>query len=212
MAPGQRVTLRRRLFLNAGKTALAEEGTPEAAWFLGGEGVEIDKDYAMSLGLVEGDDFGEPDNGLNALLEQERRNREAGAMSANAFVKPAPVSTATTPDRLTFHRETGDLLVDPNLAANRSVMPGVLEQPHMTPSDQDQAASGTPSEAQTAVASSTSPLPKDGEGEGSDAAREAAVDADDNASTSSSRSSGGTATRAQGSAPQTRERKPDENK
>lgn len=49
---GEMYTLERRLFLNADKTKVVEQGDPEARFVLGGEGSQIPNEDAVKYGLL----------------------------------------------------------------------------------------------------------------------------------------------------------------
>lgn len=107
MAAGEMIQLTTRVYLDADKTHIVEQG-PNAAWFLGGEGHLMPRDDAEALGLVMGEHFGPVQNGMTAIIEQERRNRYNAATSSAVMIQPPAISTATVPDRMAYHRETGE--------------------------------------------------------------------------------------------------------
>jgi hypothetical protein len=122
MAVGEMVQLLRRIYLSADKSAAVPMDDPGAAWFLGGEGHQMPKAECERLGLVEGEDFGPITSAMEIVLEQERARRAQHAETNAVMIEPPPHSTATTPDRLAYHRESGEPISgNPALLSSASV-------------------------------------------------------------------------------------------
>lgn len=127
MAAGEMVELTHRVYLNADKTAAVEDGSEFSRWLLGSEGFKLPKDQADALGLVEGEDYGEVHSAMSVIMEQEMANRNAMANTAATIVEPAPIFTATTPERRTFHRETGER-IDTDIIGRNDSLPLTIEE------------------------------------------------------------------------------------
>lgn len=108
---GNMLALKERVYLDAERKRVVDVNDPEqaadAAWFLGGPGFAIDEDEANRLG-ISGDMIGPLQNPLDAVVEQELRNRATHVVSGETMVMPPPLSTATTPERRTYRATTGE--------------------------------------------------------------------------------------------------------
>lgn len=110
MAAGEMVALTRRVSLNEDKTAVVDHDALNASWFLGGPGHQILRDEAVALGLKEGEDFGPIPNAMDAILAQNRRNRETYRLSENTIVEPRPAFQTHALDRRTFDGRDGSII------------------------------------------------------------------------------------------------------
>lgn len=191
MAQGELVMLSHRVYLNGDRTAVAEEGSPDAAWFLGGPGHTIQKDQADALGLTADGDYQAVPNAMTAIIEQERRNRAQHAESSAVVIQPAPVFTQTQPDRMAFDRESGDPI---------SGHPDVLAAQRQASMEQMQAANADPEAATTE------------EDVKADTSKASATSTSDTPPAEEPKQAAGGATRAQSAPANTRARTPEENK
>lgn len=87
---------KRRLFVNADKSKIVDEGSEEAAYLLAGEGVEVSAEDIKKYGLKKTDVGDTPKSQTEASLEAEAEAKAAEAETQAKAVAAPPENKAMT--------------------------------------------------------------------------------------------------------------------